>query len=138
MSSASFELNNTYVFLTSCNCTVAVHTGRWREKFVWAFGRIIVVSFLMYADISTEYKNYPCKVSSVQNKTAGEPCAQSVTKDGKKLILCRPYPILHWKHILFSARGKTPQRDCLEENMTKFFCPLCCTSLGVRRHCVIA
>ena len=76
----------------------------------------------MYADSSTEYKNYHCKVSSVQNKTAGEPCAQSVTKDGKELILCRPYPILHWKHILFSARGKTPLRDCLEENMTKFFC----------------
>ena len=84
------------------------------------------------------YKNYHCKVSSVQNKTAGEPCAQSVTKDRKEVILCRPYPILHWKHILFSARGKTPLHDCIEENMTKFFSPLCCTSLGVKRHCVIA
>ena len=92
----------------------------------------------MYADISTEYKNYQCKVSSVQNKTAGEPCAQSVTKDGKKLILCRPYLILHWKHILFSAQDKTPLHDCLEENTTKFFCPLCCTSLWVKRHCVIS
>ena len=93
----------------------------------------------MYADISTEYTNITiAKFFPVQNKTAGEPCAQSLTKDGKGLILCRPYPILQWKHILFSARGKTPLRDCLEENMTKLFRPLCCTLLGVKGHCVIA
>ena len=57
---------------------------------------IIVVSFMMYADTSTEYKS--CADQDSQSYLGGM--------------------------LLYSTRSETPLGDCWNENMTKFLFPI--------------